>query len=175
MLAIEAPGTDPNVAAGGRHPAVPGTSFLHRLEALAAGKLSRLPRTVRLGLVILGFFGLADVVAHLGMPTASGPRPTDSSQVVAHLGILGGMVVVLVGVLRDAATTAADRRRTLQRRSGATPKWSSGSVVSGTEASEGIPSAAQVRGARQSASSPASRRRARSIGRGLSTGPGTPP
>lgn len=174
MLVLEAQGTDPNVAAGGRHPAVPGTSFLHRLGALAVDDLSRLPRTIRLGLVILGYFGLADVIAHLGAPTASGLRPTDASQVVAHLGLLGGMVVVLVGVLRDAAVTAAGGRRTHSGRSGATPEGSSWAVASGTEATEGVPSPAQVRGARPPAWSPASRRRARSFGRGLGTGEGNP-
>lgn len=58
-----------------------------------------LPATIRAGLGILGFFGLADVVAHLGTPTVSGPASADAGQLVAHLGVLLGMTVVAVGLV----------------------------------------------------------------------------
>jgi hypothetical protein len=104
MLSLEARSADPSGAdapppAGGKRRGR-STSALAGLGR-SAPDLGRLPATVRTGLAILGFFGLADVIAHLGVP-GSGPRPADAGQFVAHLGVLAGMVVVLAGVVVDA-------------------------------------------------------------------------
>lgn len=87
----------------GQPSADPGTVSSH---------LGRLPTTIRTGLAILGFFGLADVVAHLGAPTGPRPGSADAGQFVAHLGVLVGMVAVMAGVVRDGVRTGRASRTT---------------------------------------------------------------
>lgn len=72
-------------------------------------ELRRLPWTARFGLAVLGLFGFADVVAHVGVPVTAGGSASDR-QLLAHLGVLAGMVVVLGGVLRDTRPRATSRR-----------------------------------------------------------------
>jgi|DewCreStandDraft_2_1066082.scaffolds.fasta_scaffold29939_2 hypothetical protein len=92
-------------------PAPTGLALAHRAVTVVVRDLTRLPSTVRIGLGVLGLFGLADIVAHLGVPTAADGGSTDSGQLVAHLGVLVGMIVVLVGIVSGASTRALPSAR----------------------------------------------------------------
>jgi hypothetical protein len=73
--------------------------------------LRTLPTLVRLGLLVLAFGGVADVVAHFGLPTEAGElHEHAASESMAHLIGFVGMVLVLLGVVVDGARRSRVRR-----------------------------------------------------------------
>ena len=69
--------------------------------------LRSLPALARAGLAMLAFGGLADLVAHLGLPAEAGHgHGFTSAEVEAHLVVLVGMVLTLLGVVIDGVRRA---------------------------------------------------------------------
>jgi hypothetical protein len=67
------------------------------------------PLLARLGLALLAFGGLADLIAHLGAPGAMSGAPT-ADQVTAHLLVFAGMVLTVLGVVVDGVRLSRARR-----------------------------------------------------------------
>ena len=66
--------------------------------------LRTVPIAARLGLVLLAVGGTGDVVAHLGsLSAADHVHGFTSPELAAHLAVLMGMVVTLLGVVLDGA------------------------------------------------------------------------
>ena len=69
--------------------------------------LRSLPALARAGLAVLAFGGLADLVTHLGLPAEAGHgHGFTSAEVEAHLVVLVGMVLTLLGVVIDGVRRA---------------------------------------------------------------------
>lgn len=69
--------------------------------------LRALPALSRVGLAVLVFGGLADLVAHLGLPAeAAHGHGFSAAEVEAHLIVLVGMVLILLGVVIDGVRRA---------------------------------------------------------------------
>jgi hypothetical protein len=83
---------------------------IERLRSELAA-LTGLPFLARLGVFVLLFGGLADVVAHFGLPAeAGGLHPHAASESIAHLIGFVGMVLVLLGVVVDGVRRNRIRR-----------------------------------------------------------------
>ena len=67
-----------------------------------------LPTLARVGLGVLAFGGLADLVAHLGAPATTAGHSAD--QLSAHLIVFVGMVLVMAGVVVDGVRISRTRR-----------------------------------------------------------------
>ena len=69
--------------------------------------LRSLPALARAGLAVLAFGGLADLVAHLGLPAEAGHgHGFTAAEVEAHLIVFAGMVLILLGVVVDGVRRA---------------------------------------------------------------------
>jgi hypothetical protein len=71
----------------------------------------RLPGLTKAGLAVIGFGLLLDVVEHGFGPVANGPAMSGFSigEHLAHLIVLVGMVVVLVGIVADGVRLSRSR------------------------------------------------------------------
>ena len=74
------------------------------------------PGLVRLGIGVMAFGGLADVVTHLGVPGASAASAGGDHS--AHLVGFAGMVLVQAGVVLDGVRRSRARRSTGDSRKG---------------------------------------------------------
>jgi len=69
--------------------------------------LRALPALARVGLAVLVFGGLADVVAHLGLPAEAGRgHGFSTAEVEAHVVVFVGVVLILLGVVIDGVRRA---------------------------------------------------------------------
>lgn len=80
------------------------------IEVLARD-LRSLPILARLGLVLLLGGGFADVVAHLSTGGAEHGHEFTSAEVLAHVVVVVGMVLILLGVVVDGVRRSRDRQR----------------------------------------------------------------
>ena len=81
----------------------------------AAGRASRLPLLVRIGLAVLVFGTAADLVAHT---LATGPGPDGghaAAELTGHLVAFAGMTLILLGVVVDGVRQARTRRAAARR------------------------------------------------------------
>jgi uncharacterized membrane protein len=81
-------------------------------------ELLTLPLLVKIGLIVMAFAGLADVIAHLEAPSDGHLHAHTASEAAAHLAGFVSMVVIFVGVVIDGV------RQGRVRRSGAARKES---------------------------------------------------
>jgi hypothetical protein len=70
-----------------------------------------LPLVIRLGLVVIAFGGLADLVTHLSFADAADPGGHTPAQLSAHAIAFAGMVLVFAGVVVDGVRQSMVRRR----------------------------------------------------------------
>jgi flagellar biosynthesis protein FliR len=70
-----------------------------------------LPLVIRLGLIVIAFGGLADLVTHLSFADAADPGGHTQAQLSAHAIAFAGMVLVLAGVVVDGVRQSMVRRR----------------------------------------------------------------
>jgi hypothetical protein len=78
-----------------------------------------LPALARAGLAVLAFGGLADLVAHLGLPAEAGHgHGFTAAEVEAHLVVFVGMVLILLGVVIDGVRRAHLGRSAGNRKGG---------------------------------------------------------
>ena len=76
--------------------------------------LRSLPFAARLGLGVIVFGVLEDLVAH-GLGSAASAGGHTDAQLLGHLIVLVGMVLILLGVVVDGARQAIARRRSARR------------------------------------------------------------
>lgn len=79
--------------------------------ALEGFHVRALPLVIRLGLVVIVFGGLADLVTHLSFADAAEHGGHTSAQLSAHAIAFAGMVLVLAGVVVDGVRQSMVRRR----------------------------------------------------------------
>jgi hypothetical protein len=77
----------------------------------------RLPVTVRFGVVALGVGILEDLVAHSLGGAATPDGGHTSAELIGHLIVFVGMVLILLGVVVDGARQAVARRRSARHSS----------------------------------------------------------
>jgi hypothetical protein len=65
----------------------------------------------RLGLAVIAFGAVADLVTHLSFADAAEPGGHTPAQLSAHAVVFAGMVLVLAGVVLDAVRRSLVRRR----------------------------------------------------------------
>jgi hypothetical protein len=70
-----------------------------------------LPPVIRLGLSVIVFGALADLVTHLSFADAAEPGGHTPAQLSAHAIVFAGMVLVLAGVVADGIRQSMVRRR----------------------------------------------------------------
>jgi hypothetical protein len=70
-----------------------------------------LPPVIRLGLAVIAFGGLADLVTHLSFADAADPGGHTPAQLSAHAIAFAGMVLVFAGVVVDGVRQSMVRRR----------------------------------------------------------------
>ena len=70
-----------------------------------------LPLVIRLGLIVIAFGGLADLVTHLSFADAADTGGHTQAQLSAHAIAFAGMVLVLAGVVVDGVRQSMVRRR----------------------------------------------------------------
>jgi hypothetical protein len=70
-----------------------------------------LPPVFRLGLAVIAFGIVADLVTHLSFADAAEPGGHTSAQLSAHAIVFAGMVLVLAGVVADGVRQSMVRRR----------------------------------------------------------------
>ncbi|HEU5204980.1 MAG TPA: hypothetical protein VFU17_11840 [Candidatus Limnocylindrales bacterium] len=70
-----------------------------------------LPLVIRLGLVVIAFGGLADLVTHLSFADSADPGGHTPAQLSAHAIAFAGMVLVFAGVIVDGVRQSMVRRR----------------------------------------------------------------
>jgi hypothetical protein len=73
-------------------------------------ELLTLPLLVKIGLIVMAFAGLADVVAHLEAPSDGHLHAHTASEAAAHLAGFLSMIVIFVGVVIDGVRQARARR-----------------------------------------------------------------
>jgi hypothetical protein len=66
---------------------------------------------IRLGLSVIVFGALADLVTHLSFADAAEPGGHTPAQLSAHAIVFAGMVLVLAGVVADGIRQSMVRRR----------------------------------------------------------------
>ena len=88
--------------------------------AVEHNQIRALPLAIRLGLVVIVFGGLADLVTHLSFADAAEPGGHTPAQLSAHAVVFAGMVLVLAGVVADGV------RQSLVWRSGPGPQPTGG-------------------------------------------------
>ena len=66
---------------------------------------------IRLGLAVIAFGGLADLVTHLSFADAADPGGHTPAQLSAHAIAFAGMVLVFAGVVVDGVRQFMVRRR----------------------------------------------------------------
>ena len=66
---------------------------------------------IRLGLAVIAFGGLADLVTHLSFADAADPGGHTPAQLSAHAIAFAGMVLVFAGVVVDGVRQSMVRRR----------------------------------------------------------------
>jgi hypothetical protein len=66
-----------------------------------ARELLTLPLLVKIGLIVMAFAGLADVIAHLEAPSDGHLHAHTASEAAAHLAGFVSMVVIFMGVVTD--------------------------------------------------------------------------
>ena len=82
-----------------------------------SGRPARLPLIARMGVAVLLFGVLEDLVAHsLGGSPASAGGHTDA-QMLGHLVVFVGMVLILLGVVVDGVRQAKARRESARQTS----------------------------------------------------------
>jgi hypothetical protein len=79
--------------------------------ALDGIHLGALPLVIRLGLVVMVFGGLADLVTHLSFADAAEAGEHTSAQLSAHAIAFAGMVLVFAGVVFDGVRQSLVRHR----------------------------------------------------------------
>ena len=79
--------------------------------ALDGIHLRALPLVIRLGLVVMLFGGLADLVTHLSFADAAEAGGHTSAQLSAHAIAFAGMVLVFTGVVWDGVRQSMVRHR----------------------------------------------------------------
>lgn len=79
--------------------------------ALERLHLGTIPLLVRLGVVVMVFGGVADLVTHLSFADAAEAGGHTPAQLSAHAIAFAGMVLVFVGVVVDGIRQSMARRR----------------------------------------------------------------
>lgn len=73
-------------------------------------ELLTLPLLVKIGLIVMAFAGLADVIAHLEAPSDGHLHAHTASEAAAHVAGFVSMVVIFLGVVIDGVRLGRDRR-----------------------------------------------------------------
>ena len=79
--------------------------------ALERAHIRALPLVTRLGLAVIVFGAVADLVTHLSFADAAEPGGHTPAQLSAHAIVFAGMVLVLAGVVADGVRQSMVRRR----------------------------------------------------------------